>query len=95
MEATYLVRMFADFEAGLRDFWRNGLGRRTVPKMEPLMNRIAAYRSVPEPVLSEAHDVREFRNAIVHEGDRHANPIGIEEARRRLCRFLGRLPRDW
>ena len=43
LQVTYLVRLFAEFEAILRDYWLNGRRRTTVPRMVDLMNSVAAY----------------------------------------------------
>ncbi len=31
LEATYLIRLYAEFEVGLRDYWRNYLKRESLP----------------------------------------------------------------
>src|SRR5947207_121868 len=47
LEITYILRLFAEFEGVLRDYWIGGRKRKTVPNMRPLMNSIAAYRDIP------------------------------------------------
>lgn len=96
LEATYLVRLFAVFESGLREAWRVALRKRTVPQMEPLLNGFASARGVPDAVLQAAHQVREYRNVLVHEGTGLSTPmIPLAEGRRRLTRFFSFLPPDW
>ena len=95
LESTFLIRMFAECEAALRDTWRNCFRRPTQPAVKDLLDAIAAYRSVPQHVLDTAHDVRRFRNALVHEEAEAAETLTLAEARRRLCRFLAFLPLDW
>ncbi len=51
--------------------------------------------ATPQHVLDTAHDVRRFRNALVHEEAEAAETLTLAEARRRLCRFLAFLPLDW
>jgi hypothetical protein len=94
LEATYLVRLFAEFEAGLRHAWRS-LVRNTSPPTQALLDAVAGRFFIPRSWLDKAHEVRRYRNALVHESDESVAPIGIAQARGRLCRFLSRLPRDW
>lgn len=94
LETTFLVRLFAEFESGLRDLW-SGLGRSTVPKMLGLLASLAAVRAVPATAVRHVHDVRLFRNALVHEEAEHAPPVTLSEATRRLQYFFSRMPADW
>jgi hypothetical protein len=41
------------------------------------------------------HEVREYRNSLVHERDVMAPAVGIDEARRRLSTYLSKLPDQW
>lgn len=93
LEYTYFIRMFTAFEGGLRTFWKRRLGKRSHPRVSRLMDRIAATCYMPARYLSNAHSVREFRNALVHGGVRQ--PVQIQEARSYLCKFLSNLPRQW
>ena len=96
LPATYLVRLFAVFEAGLRQFWVDELGRETQPPMRDLLDGIASARGIEHPFLDPAHRVREFRNALVHEQDEEPEEtFTIGEARRHLTRFFSYLPPDW
>lgn len=36
LEPTYIIRLYAEFEAGLRDYWANHLNRATHPPMDTL-----------------------------------------------------------
>lgn len=44
---TYLVRIFAEFESGLRECWPRLRGKQTIPKTEDLINGIASRRYIP------------------------------------------------
>lgn len=93
---TYLVRMFAEFEAGLRDYWGNGLNRLTKPPVRDLVDAIASTEKIDEEYLREAHYYRELRNRMVHEeGMIGESEIDLMRVRRALCRFFGFLPPDW
>lgn len=95
LEGTYVIRLCAEFEAGLRDAWRNAFGRQTQPPLRDLLAAMAARRLVHQDALDRADEVREYRNALVHEGAPDAAAIPIAEVRRHLCRFFSRLPSRW
>jgi hypothetical protein len=95
LEDTYFIRLYAVFEAGLRDAWRNVFRRRSRPRMEDLLNSMAALRSIPQTDLDRAHLVRRYRNASVHEGGEEVERIALGLARSALCLFFSRLPLDW
>lgn len=93
IEIAFLIRLFAEFEAGLRDAWSQAFGRKTKPQMKGLVDQIATQRNVPAPDVAAVHRVREYRNSLVHGGE--AETVSIEEARGSLNRFFARLPEDW
>jgi hypothetical protein len=68
LELTYILRLFAEFEAVLRQYWTvvrpRQKPRRT--KVEVLMNRIASLCTITYDVALRANEVRAFRNDIVH-----------------------------
>ena len=94
LEATYLIRLFAEFEVALRSYYATYRPARR-PVMETLIDRIAARRRIPNDVIREAHGVRLYRNALLHAGDEQAAAIGISVARHHLCVYLDRLPKSW
>lgn len=93
LEGTYLIRLFAEFETGLRQFWATV--RTTRPRTEHLINQIAGMRGVSTDDLGDAHEVRNSRNALVHEREAPGGPVSIVQARRSLCKFFDRLPIEW
>jgi len=98
LENTYIVRMFAEFEAALRSYWRapRGLGRGSSPPMQILIDRVAAYRGyVPRDDVHRAHEVRQFRNQLVHEQASAPVSLSVVVCPSRLCQFLAHLPADW
>lgn len=95
LEGTYLIRLFAVFESGLRDAWLNAFRRNTRPKTEDLLNAIAAIRRIPKEQLDHAHRVRRYRNAVVHEGNEMAEPISLEQAKSYLSQYFSWLPLTW
>jgi hypothetical protein len=92
---TYLLRLFAEFEEGLRGWWRHGLGRATEIRTFQLINSVAARRSVPDDDRDDVHAVREYRNALIHEESDDVDPVPFLEAKHFLCKFFSRLPENW
>lgn len=95
LEATYLIRLFAEFEAALRDVWQNHLGRETRPRAKELLDSVAAHRAVPQDCVDDAHCARRYRNFLVHEDAQATEAIDLRRAVSAMNRFLGRLPFDW
>jgi len=92
------VRLFAEFEAALRLYWRDNRRRRTWNTIgaEALIQSVGAYREIPAPVVASAQEAREFRNHLVHQAETtEAAAISLRECRSRLCRFLSSLPLRW
>lgn len=94
LEITYLLRLFAEFEGILRDYWAKGRRRSTTPPMIDLMNGIAAYRFINDEDLRDAHEVREYRNSVVHEHLQDSR-FAFQVCHSRLARFLRWLPLTW
>jgi hypothetical protein len=94
LEATYLLRLFAEFESALRSVW-SGIGKTTQPKTSDVLDGLAARRTVATSVLHEAHDVRAYRNSLVHEDATDAAPVSFGNSIRALLRFLSYMPPDW
>jgi hypothetical protein len=95
LEDTYLIRLYAVFESGLRDAWKDCFRRRSKPKAEDLLNAVAALRSIAEDDRDNAHSVRRYRNGIVHEGGEEAEAVSLGRAKSYLCLFFSRLPLTW
>ena len=98
LESTYIVRLYAEFEAGLRDYWANHLNRTTHPPMVQLLPSVADQR-ISMDHLDDADAVREYRNFLVHDDSSDPPPdmrtFTVEEAKSHLCYFFGRLDPDW
>jgi hypothetical protein len=95
LSATYVIRLFAEFESGLRDWWQNGLRRTSRPATRHLIDSVAARRSIPDPWRDSVHAVREYRNSLVHEESAIATSVELNIARGHLCRYFSWLPLDW
>ena len=81
VELTYSIRLFAVYEAVLRDFWLIGMNRKTIPVVARLMDGIASRRRIDTVVLADAHLVRAFRNSFMHANFSRAS-VDYKAARR-------------
>jgi len=95
LEGTYVVRLFAEFETGLRLFWPTARTKEPPNRVAHMLDGIAATRRIPSKILEHAHRVREYRNALIHEREEPVDPIPIGESRGHLCRFFSYLPPRW
>jgi hypothetical protein len=96
LERTYVIRVYASFEAALRDYWQSprGCRRSTEPPAGRLIQSIAARRRVDAATVQRANEVREYRNDLVHGGS-PALRLTLQECRSFLCRFVSYLPVEW
>ncbi len=94
LEGTYVIRLFAEFETGLKAFLRST--KTKIPaKAEKLLDRVASKVRMLDELLKNAHAVREYRNHLVHDREEEIAPIAIRKATSHLCTFFGRLPATW
>ena len=98
LEGTYLVRLFAAFEAALRSYDRarhNDPGRDEFASV--LIDTIGGRRGqgISAAVRQGAHDVRLARNYWAHESDAPPPLMTIAQARARLQTYLSWLPDVW
>jgi hypothetical protein len=93
LDGTYIIRLFAEYETGLRLFWKTI--RDTEPPTQDLLNGIAARRGIAPARIANAHTVREYRNTLVQERVEDVVAISSAEARGYLCRFFAFLPPTW
>jgi hypothetical protein len=99
IEATYIVRMYAEFEAGLRDYWKTHIRRDTHPQMVQLVRHAIPNQMFSQDTIDDADEVRMYRNYLVHDLEDDA-PEGLRtftvaEAKRGLCAYFGRLDARW
>lgn len=95
LEGTYVVRLFAMFESGLRSYWRVARSREELLATRVLIERIGGKHNIPLADRALVHEVREYRNDLTHRRDRSPKPVGISEALTRLQRYFARLPESW
>ncbi len=99
LEMTYLVRLWAEFETALLSYYRFLRGepeaRIRAIDLVTYLAGVRRGRAIADAVRVTDHEVREYRNSLVHERTDSAPPVGLVEARGRLNTFLGKLPEQW
>jgi len=93
LEGTYIIRLFAEFETGARQYWAANWA--TIPNTADLLDGLAARRKIPDMLRDNVHLVREYRNALVHEREEEPEEVPIAVARHYLCHFFSFLPPRW
>lgn len=93
LEGTYLIRLFAEFETGARQYWNSQWD--TVPRTVDLLDGLAARCSIPDTQRDNGHLVRDFRNALIHDREDEVEYLTIHAARSHLCIFFSFLPHRW
>jgi hypothetical protein len=98
LEATYIIRLFAAFEAALRSYdraKRRDLSRRTDASV--MIDEIGGKRGrgIQMGIRQRAHDVRLVRNYWAHESNADPGPMTVDAARARLQAYLHELPDEW
>src|SRR5207244_1413282 len=93
LEGTYIIRLFAEFETGARQYW--GANWDTHPRTVDLLDGLAARCGIPDTQRDNAHLVRDYRNVLVHEREDKPAGVPLALARNYLCHFLSFLPLWW
>jgi hypothetical protein len=92
---TYFIRLFAEFETGIRDYWKYGLNEESTTRIMDVMESISARQRIVDAYRINAHAARRWRNRLVHEEDAEGEPVALTEGRRYLSRFFAWLPDNW
>jgi hypothetical protein len=93
LEATYIIRVFAEFEAILTNHIAVAHPTLRVPRTaEALINRVALRERIPDPLLDTAQGVRAYRNVLVHHRIAPVPTQSLPQVMAGLNRFLARLP---
>lgn len=99
LETTYLIRIYAEFEPTLRDYWLTYRGQTTRPRMHQLVNQAIPDQSFSQDVIDSADDVREYRNFLVHDTDDEPEEdvviFTVQQAKSHLCTYISRLDPSW
>jgi hypothetical protein len=99
LDGTYVIRMYAEFEAALRDYWKTYRGKDTHPKMVQLVNESIPDQHFPQDSIDNADDVREYRNFLVHDIEDEPPPqmvaFTIPEAKKHMCAYIACFNPRW
>jgi hypothetical protein len=94
LAGTYFVRMFAEFETGVRSFWR-AIRPRARAQAEVLLDRVGDACGIPADVIRLAHATRKYRNNLLHDREEEVVVVMVSEAHRCFQKYLARLPIEW
>ncbi len=97
METTYFIRLFSAFEGILKEHLAvNHSGVRVAEDVSAawLIDRVAKLQKPPvsDTFRARVHEVRKYRNFLVHSGGTLPAFIQFAEAVARLTRFVDKLP---
>lgn len=92
---TYFIRLFAEFETGMKDYWTNGLGQDPRTRIMDVISSVGARCNIIAAWRINVHSARKYRNRLIHEEDAVAESVTVTQARRDLGRFFGSLPENW
>jgi hypothetical protein len=92
---TYLIRIFAEFESGLREYWKSISKKKTRPQVSDLIKSISSRRRADFKEIKNVENVQNYRNKLIHDEHSEAQPVDLMEARKSLCALFQRLPEDW
>jgi hypothetical protein len=99
LEATYLIRIYAEFEAGLRDYWLTYRKKDTQPMMYQLLNQAIPTQHFTQDCIDRADEVREYRNFLVHDIEGEPNDdrksFTVRDAKKHLCAYIACLDVAW
>ena len=94
LEATYIIKLFAEFEGILRaDLIASRPGRRLRrTPTETVINSVALRRRIPDTIRDQAHLVRIYRNFLAHPSGETATILSMKQCVSYLSHFLAWLP---
>jgi len=98
LEGTYIVRLFAAFEAALRSYDRAQHHDPTrASDASTLIDQIGGRHGcrIDAIVRQHAQEVRRVRNYWAHESDENPGAMPITEVSARLQAYLSKLPPEW
>ena len=93
LEGTYVIRLFAEFETGARQYW--GATGRPIPGPPTCWMDWPHGAGFLIPSGKTRSLVAHYRNGLVHERGEEADTMPIADARHHLCHFFSFLPRRW
>jgi hypothetical protein len=95
LNGTYAIRLFAEFETGLRKFWGATRIEPEPGSIAEIIDRVAARHGVGHDERTNAHRSRMYRNRQIHDNEGEGETIDVNVCRSFLCTFLGKMPLTW
>jgi len=97
LDAIFTIRLFAVFEGMLREHMRQHHPRTPVPEdagASYLIDRVATSQTtrISIDLCNQVHEVRQYRNSLMHPDGKRATEIPFTVALARLARYAGWLP---
>ena len=96
LEGTYIIRVFAVFDAALRSYDRSYFDdqdRET--KVAVMIDQLGALLHVPEPFREGVHRARRARHFWAHELEGDPGPMTLDRVRGYLQTYLNKFPKSW
>ena len=96
LEGTYIIRVFAVFDAALRSYDRYHFkDQDRDAKVAVMINQLGALRRVARPIREGVHRVRRVRHFRAHELEEDPGPMSLDRVRGFLQSYLDRIPKNW
>lgn len=97
IERTFIIRLFAAFEGMLKDHLAQqhpDIAVSDDASVAFLIDRVATLQTphISNPLRQSVHEVRRYRNALVHSSPVTVTPLTFTQARSRLNTYLDKLP---
>jgi hypothetical protein len=92
---VYFIYMFACFENSIRSYWRAWRKKKGKPNTEQIIDVLAGRHSISQDTLDDVHDMRNYRNFLVHEDAKKCRVCTIAEASKCLNVYLAAFPIEW
>jgi hypothetical protein len=96
LEGTFIIHVFAVFDAALRSYDRhhfNDQDRDT--KVAIMIDQLGALRHVPLPIRKRVNRARQVRHFWARELEEDPGPMALDRVRGCLQTYLDRFPKSW
>ena len=93
------MRLFSEFEAGLRDYWKTYRGKDTIAGARQLICEAIPTQRFPQDAIDNADDVRKYRNFLIHDPEDEPTAdvpqFTVKEAKSHLAAYFALLDAQW
>jgi hypothetical protein len=96
LEGTYIVRVFAVFDAALRSYDRHHFqDPERDTKVAVMIDQLGSLLKIPLPIRNGVHRARRVRHFWAHELEENPGPMSLERIKGYLHTYLDRFPKVW